>query len=1087
MPRCRKPGNGFLDLFNLVITRFVSIIMKKKQMRPFMLPKKVFLGAALFLLSTGMLQAAADPAFDPARTVAGTGQQQKTIQGVVTDAAGEPIIGANVVVKGTANGTITDIDGRFTLQVPSGALIQVSYIGYLNSEVKVGAQSSYTIRLKENTQALDEVVVVGYGTQKKVNLSGAIASVNVSELTESRPITNISSALSGAAAGVNVVATNNRPSNNGDAAITVRGEGTLNNSSPLVIVDGVESNINNVNPQDVETITVLKDAASAAIYGSRASNGVILITTKTGKEGKMKLEYNGYVSFETLDQPYEVISNYADYMTYLNEGLRNSGKPEQFSQNVIDLWRSNESNPNSLLYPNSDIFDVYKTGVSQRHTVSATGGSDKVTFYASFNYLNNPGILENTGYQRYDLRTNVEAKLKSWLKVGVNLSGYTAKTTAASDNIDDTYTYGLTGGNPGIAYKDAQGRLGVNPNNEDDPQNATNNPYVRLRNVSGDIKFNNLKARLNAVLTPVKGLTIQGSYAYEYYDKFKDSKPVFVELWNFLTETLYSDGKGRTSIYNYNEKRFRHFMDGTIGYEHTFFNDRLNANLMIGGSQEQFRRQYFNATRYDLLDPSLNVIGGAIGESSSGGNTTEWAMRSFFGRLNLAWDNKYLFEANLRADGSSRFLQNNRWGYFPSFSAAWRISEEAFMKNIAWLDNLKVRLSYGSLGNNSLGSDKDLDGNYSAQSLYSQTNYVLARAVEMGLSQTAIANAALTWETTYVTNGGLDFTVLNNRLSGTIDGFYKKTKDILISLPAPMVHGNASIPKQNAAEVSNRGVEITMNWNDRAGKDFRYNAGFNFTYIKNKVDKFRGDVKSISGATMLLEGMPMNVAYVRRVDRLVQTDADLALVQQMLDNAPLDENGKKRTVFPYGVPEKGDFLYKDLNGDGVVDDDDREAIGSGSTPKFTYGINLGFSWKGIDFSTLLQGVAGVKDIYNSNLYRSTVRVGYQLNKEVIEGRWYEGRTTAAAYPRLLEYSITKNEQYSDFWLASKAYLKIRNIQLGYTLPAGWTQAVSIEKVRIYGSLENFFTFTKWKGYDPEIKGVTYPTMRQAVIGLNVAF
>ena len=865
----------------------------------------------------------------------------------------------------------------------------------------------------------------------------------------------------------------------------------MNNSSPLVIIDGVEGNLNSVSPQDVETVSVLKDAASSAIYGSRAANGVILITTKSGKAGRMKIDYTGYVSFQSLNKPYDVVTDYASYMEYMNEGMRNSNKPEPFSQNVINLWREKSKDPNGLnehgipnylAYPNSDIFDVYETGVSHQHSLSATGGSEKVTYYTSFNYLNNPGILENCGYERFSLRANIDSQVKDWLKIGVNLSGYTANTTPVSENINDIYTYGLTGGNPGIAYLDDQNRLGINANNEDDPQNATNNPYNRLRNVSGNIGINTLKTRMYAILTPLKGLTIQGSYTYDYYDKQKDSKPNFVPMYNFQTNTLYTDGVGQTSIYNYNEKTYRNFMDAIARYERNYLNNRLSTNIMIGASQEQYKRSYFSATRKDLLDPSLGVIGGAIGESSSTGNVTEWAMRSFFGRINLGWDDKYLLEANLRADGSSRFQKDNRWGYFPSFSAAWRISEENFMKDFTWLDNLKIRGSYGSLGNNTLGSNRDNDGNYLSQSLYAQTNYVLGRAVAMGLSQTAIANANLSWETTYITNLGVDYNMFSNRLSGSLEFFNKKTDGILIDLPAPMVHGNATIPKQNAAQVTNKGVEFSVNWSDRVGKDFDYNVGFNFTYIKNNVDKFKGDEPSYDGARMLKEGLPIWSLYVREIDRIIQTDADLALVETMLNNPEVE--GK--VVFPYGVPQKGDILYKDLNGDGLVNDDDRTVIGNGKNPTFTYGVNLGFNWKGIDFSTLIQGVAGIKDVYLSNLYKSGVRQGYQMNQEVIDGRWYEGRTDAS-YPRLLDYSDTRNEQYSDFWVASKAYLKIRNITLGYTLPSQWTKVAYMDRVRVYGSLENFFTFSKWKGYDPEVSGVTYPTMRQAVIGINVTF
>lgn len=1066
-----------------------------KDFTHFHVSKALFLGTTMFL--TSVSEMSANPSVELLRptgastAVTSPQQAKQTIKGVVQDAFG-PIAGANVIEKGTTNGTITDMDGNFTLDVAPNSILVITFIGYKEQQVPVNNQKTFNIKLTEDSQALDEVVVVGYGTQKKVNMSGSVTSVNVSEMAESRPLTNISTALAGTAPGVQITSSNNLPSNNGDADIKVRGQGTLNNSSPLVIIDGVEGTLNSVSPQDVETVSVLKDAASSAIYGSRAANGVILITTKQGKSGKMKLDYTGYVSFQTLDQPYEVVSDYANYMEYLNEGMANSNKPKPFSDNVINLWREKSKDPNGLneygmpnylAYPNNSIFDVYETGVSHQHNISASGGSEKITYYTSFNYLNNPGILENCGFERFSLRANVDSQVKDWLKIGVNLSGYTSNTTPVSDNIDDIYTYGLTGGNPGIAYLDDQNRLGINANAEDDPQNATNNPYNRLRNVSGNIQVNTLKTRLYAVLTPLKGLTIQGSYTYDYYDKFKENKPNFVPMYNFQTNTLYTDGVGQTSIANYNEKTFRNFMDATVRYERNFFDNRLSTNLMVGGSQEQYKRQFFSGTRKDLIDPSLNVIGGAIGESSTTGNVTEWAMRSFFGRLNLGWDDKYLLEVNLRADGSSRFLADNRWGYFPSFSAAWRISEEGFMENTKnWLDNLKVRASYGSLGNNTLGDNRDNDGNYTSQSLYAQTNYVLGRAVAMGLSQTAIANAALTWETTYITNVGLDYNVLGNRLSGSVEFFNKRTEGILIDLPAPKVHGNATIPKQNSAQITNRGLEFSTNWSDKAGKDFSYNVGFNFTYIKNNVDKFKGDDYTIKDARILQEGLPIWSLYVREADRIIQTDEDLAIVQAMLDNPAVE--GK--VVFPYGTPQKGDILYKDLNGDGLVNDDDRTVIGNGQNPTFTYGVNLGFNWKGIDFSALIQGQAGIKDVYLSALYKTTVRQGYQLNADVIDGRWYEGRTDAS-YPRLLDYSDTRNEQYSDFWVTDKSYLKIRNITLGYTLPTAWSKVAYMDRVRFYGSLENFFTFTKWKGYDPEVNGIKYPTMRQVVVGVNVTF
>lgn len=1015
--------------------------------------------------------------------------QQSKIQltGNVKDSFNEPLIGVSITIKGTTQGTITDVDGNYSLTVTKGDVLIYSYVGYVSQEIEVASQSNINVRLLEDTQAIEEVVVVGYGTQKKVNLSGSVSSVNIGEMAESRPITNLSSALYGAAPGVYVNSGDNRPSNAGEASINVRGQGTLNNSSPLVIVDGVESNMAAVNPQDIATISILKDAASSAIYGSRAANGVILVTTKNGSTGAMKIDYNGYISIESIRRPYEVLSNYADHMRAVNQAFINSGKPKQFSDEVIDLWRSNENNPESWLYPNTNAFDMYKTGISQQHNLSASGGSEKVAFYASFNYLNNPGVLENTGYKRYSMRINLDAKLKEWIKIGANINGYTDRSPIQSDYMEDIYSYALTGGTPGNPHQDPYGRLGINPNSEDDPQNGTSNPYLRLRNKSGDINSYNLKARLYGVLTPVKGLTIQGSYSYDYYNKTKTEKPEFVELWNLQTGELVTDGKVRTYIYNYDEKRFRQFMDVTAGYEDSFFEKRLGFSVLAGASQEQFHREYHDIKRYDLLDPSLGVIDGAIGDAETKGNVTEWAMQSYFGRINLSWDERYLLEANLRADGSSRFLKNNRWGYFPSFSAAWRLSEESFMEKYDWLDNLKLRFSYGSLGNNSLGSNKDQDGNYSSLSTFAQTNYILNRAVRMGLSQTEIANAMLTWETTNITNVGVDFTLFRNRLGGTFEWFNKYTKDILIDLPAPMVHGNAKIPRQNAAEVSNKGIEFSLTWNDKIGSDFSYNVGVNLTHIKNRVEKFRGNVPAIDDNRMLLEGMAKDVLYLLQVDRLVQTDKDLALVQSMLDNAPLDESGNKLTVFPYGIPQKGDFLYKDVNKDGLVNDDDRITMGQGSAPTLTYGFSLGATWKSLDFSILLQGVANYKDIYQSNLFNSSVRMGRQLNKEVVEGSWYEGRTTPASYPRLLESTDKRNQMASDFWVANKDYLKIRNIQLGYTFPQAWTRTAYMDRVRVYGSLENFFTFTSWKGYDPEVNGVTYPTMKEVVFGINVSF
>lgn len=1053
-------------------------------------------GASLAFFASGMVVAANESSSPHADAIESI-LQQKTINGKVLDATGEPIIGANVLVKGTTNGTITDIDGNFTLNVPTECVLQISYIGFNTQEIKVTSTTNdITVNLKEDSKTLEEVVVVGYGTQKKVNLSGSLSTINVSELTESRPITNVSHALAGLAAGVNVQMSSNQPGND-NASIKVRGQGTLNDSSPLVIIDGAEAGINTVNPQDIESMTVLKDAASSAIYGSRAANGVILITTKQGKSGKVKLDYNGYVSFTSPSIPgsMDPVSNYADYMEYINEGYRNSKMNEKFSSGVIQEWRDNEGK-DPLRYPNSNFMDdTFKNSVSHNHVISMSGGSEKVKFYSSFGYENNPGVMDNTGFEKYSGRLNVTADVRSWLTLGAYINGYVsnmdpaAKYTDKDTAVDDVFTY-ASATTPGMVFRAPDGRYGAMNNPEDDAQSAVNNPLVRLNRIAGNIAKHNMRTRFVGTIKPFEGFSITGSYSYEFVDEERKRKPVILEQWNFRDDVITRTTEGKSSIMNYDGKTQRYFNDVVARYENRFVNDQLGLNAMIGASQEKYYSHNFQASKYDLIDYSLWVINGATGDASASGSSSEWAMRSFFGRVNLDWNNKYLLELNLRADQSSRFLSNKRTGYFPSGSFAWRIDQEEFMKDAMdkGLSNLKLRVSYGSLGNNSVG-------NYDALATYAikDSNYALNNLLVQGLIQTRLANPNLTWESTYMTNVGLDFGFFNNRFTGTVDYFHKRTKDILINLPAPLVHGSADIPKQNSAIVTNQGVEFTLGWQDKVG-DFSYGINGNFTYVKNIVDKFKGKGKggmSISGANVIWEGHSINSQYLLRVDRIIQTDEDLALVQQIIDNAKqiYGNDITDNEIFSSGKPEKGDFLYKDTNGDGLINLDDREIVSDGPNPKFQFGLNMNASYKGFDFSILFQGQAGAKTYWQHDLANTaSVRYGYQMNKEVVEGRWYEGRTTPAKYPRLLEYSNTKNKQMSDFYLQDLSFLKIRNIQLGYTLPKSIVEKTSLERIRVYGSMENFFTFTSFRGFDPELGGTLgYPAMKNVVVGINVSF
>lgn len=1008
-----------------------------------------------------------------------TVHSQLTIRGTVTDHLNEALPGVSVAIKNSQGGTITDIDGNYNISVSSGSTLVFSFIGYKSKEVIVSKSEVLNITLIENTQLLDEVVVVGYGTQKKVNMTGAVSSVDMSKLVDSRPITSLSSGLAGVAAGVFVSQGNGgRPGADG-STIRVRGQGTLNNSDPLVVIDGVPGGMNDINPQDVESISVLKDAASSAIYGSRAANGVILITTRKGKAGEAKVSYNAYTTQQKIAHKVDLVTNYADYMELFNEGRTNSNMPAQFSQQKIDEWRI-AGNSDPMKYPNTDWQDeAFQTGWLQNHTLSISGGGDKFRYFISGNYMNNPGIMENSGYDRYSARVNLDADVKKWLTVGVNAYGYRGKQELgliATEGTGSLFYSLLQATTPGMYYRSPDGRYGGVNNPEDDPQSGNNNILRSLNNKKGDRTLNKMVSRFYVQLKPFNGLTVEGSFTYDFYNRFLYEQPVFSDIWNFYSNTIQTIGTGKTKVTNRDEKNVRNHIDGVVRYETNI--DKLNLQATLGASQEAYRHNWFSASKENLVAPEMTELDAATANAIAEGNYSNWAMHSYFGRINLNWDEKYLFEANLRMDQSSRFAKGkNRRGFFPSFSLGWRMSEEGFLKEHELINQLKLRASYGSLGNNSVGD-------YDYQMFYSGHNYIFNNMVNIGMAQRALSNAGLSWETTYVTNIGVDFNISN--LNGSVDYFLKNTKNILIDLPAPLVHGNATIPKTNAGEVRNKGVEFNLTWNDKVGQ-VNYFVGGNLTYVKNKVVKFKGEESAINGTNMIIEGQPINIQYVLSVDRIIQTEADLALVQSMVDANPSAFSQYKR-------PELGDFLYKDVSGpdgvpDGRITDDDRIMVGNGTNPTVTYGFNFGADWNGFDFSCLLQGAAGLKVHWgglDGASFWPQVRRGNQINKTIADGRWYPGRTNAI-YPRLLDYSDGRNRVASDFWIQDKSYLRVKNIQLGYTIPKNLSQKILIDNLRFYISVDNALTFTNYKGLDPEVEGTKYPTLRLTTFGVNLTF
>lgn len=1036
------------------------------------------------MLIAGVQNASSGTTNEMTDTITAT-QQTVVIAGTVVDEAGEPVIGANISIgKNPEIIAVSDTNGFFSLKKIHGdETIKVAFLGYEPETVRLTkGKQTYRIVMKTDASQLDEVVVVGYATQKKADLTGAVSSISSRALSD-RPLTNATNALAGLASGLTVTNSGGNTPGYESQSILVRGQGTLNNSAPLVVIDGMTGiALSDINPQDIESISVLKDAASSAIYGSRAANGVILVTTRQGAERAPRITYSGNVSFETVAKRLNLVTDYADFMEIQNAGLIANGQAPRFSQGKIDEWR-NDAGRNPTVYPNTDWQDhIYRNpSVVQNHNLSVTGGSKRVRYNLTFGYINNPGMIYYTDYERYQLRSNLDVNIKPWLSVGANIFGYIDKNNPSSENAaaggDVIFGSGAFNTVPGMTlYDRATGLYGGIQNPEE--ENVSNfNPYRRqwFYKPEYPTKTKRSVVKLNARLTPLKGLTIQGSFAYNYWERNIEHHLTDRDLYRFTLDgpVLIREGTVRTYIRRYNYKNTYRSSEITAKYD--FDISRLRTSVFAGMSQEYNKYDTDYYIKYDLVDPSLGAINAGMTNGSITGNYNEWAMRSYFGRINLNWDDRYLIEANLRADGSSKFAPGKRWGYFPSVSAAWRISQEKFMAaSSSWLNQLKLRASYGSLGNNATTSY------YMYQSLFATANYILNGNIAGGLAQTVLANPELTWEKTYMTNIGLDFAMFNSRFSGTIDIYNKNTKGILISLPAPLEHGTSTVPNQNAGEVNNKGFEFDLRWNDRIGK-VSYNVGVNMGFVNNKVTRFQGDVSSINGVYKTQEGKPINQLYVITVDRIVRDQSDLDYVQSLVDRNP-------DYFATYQRPELGDFLYRDANGDGKLDTNDRVEIGHGNVPRITYGANLGASWNNFDFSVLFQGVADYKVYYNNQAFRFVTVMGQSLIKDITDNSWTPENPYNSKYPLLRNNANGKNNIASDAFVHNAAYFRCKNIQLGYTIPRDVTRKFFVENLKVYASIDNLFTITDFPGLDPEVgANVGYPSVRQYSIGLNISF
>ena len=1104
-----------------------------KDFNRFYLSKRMFLGATMLLTSVGL--ASANPGIEipvSDALVASPQQAKKKVTGTVEDALG-PIAGANVVEKGTTNGTITDMDGKFNLEVSPNAVLVITFIGYTEQQVSVGSQTSFTIKLKEDSQALDEVVVVGYGTQKKVNLTGSVSSVNFEEQALSRPVTNVSNALAGISAGVQVMQNSGQPGSDG-STIRIRGVGTLNNQDPLVLIDGVEGSMDLVNPQDIETISVLKDAASSSIYGSRAANGVILITTKKGKAGKLSVSYTGRLSYAQPTNLIDQVTNYADYMEWVNESFENIGQPNHFAQSTIDLWREKSLDPNGLnengvpnyiAYPNTNWQDyLFGHGLINDHNVSVNGGTEKLRILMSAGYLDNPGLVENTGIKKYTLRANIEADITKWLTVGTRT--FASQEDKQAGNFDNANNY-LRQTTPGL-YPELNGAYGYP---EAPEESATANSIgAFLNSQSGHKQKTNFNTTLYSRITPLKGLSWDFNLNYKRYWEDNATWTNPYEKIKFSDGTVMSPATAPVDMttYFYNRADYSYTIQNILRYN-TVINEDHDLGVMAGYEEYYYKQDTRNATKKGLIDATVHTPSSATEMVSIGGGTIDKARRSFFGRVNYAYKSRYLFEANLRYDGNSRYHTDYRWGTFPSASAAWRISEEAFMENTKnWLDNLKLRVSYGSVGNDG-GSDV---GNYEYQSTYSISRYPLGGNLTAGLASTSIANSMLSWETSTMTNVGVDLNTLNNRFSFTMDVFRSKTTGILFTPSIYLTAGNKSAPRQNIAEMVKKGVELSLGWQDRIG-EVSYSVSGNFSYTPNKVTKYKGEFKagyneagewvsnigdvasSTSSTSPVIQGKIKSEYYLKNpysgsgkgyavdginggpVDGMIRTETDMEWLKAMIDEGYTFMPNKKVSKDKIWY---GDYVYADANGDGIYGgSDDREFQNISKDPKYNFGLQLSAAWRGFDFSMNWAGAAGFKLYWGSSTgYNSpTTRVGVALGTDIANNHYFydpdntsDSRTNITAkYGRLVNgESGFQNTETSSLYLFNGNYLKLKNLTIGYTLPAAISKKAYMDNLRLYVSIENVFNITKYPGQDPEL-GATpeYTSLRQFAFGVNVSF
>lgn len=995
-------------------------------------------------------------------------EQQKSISGKVTDTSGVPLPGVTVVIKGTTEGTITNTDGKYTLpNVSEKAILVFSFVGMQAQEIPVAGKKSIDVTMMETTIGIEEVVAIGYGTMKKSDLTGAVATVN-GEKISAKQTTQLSSALQGSLPGVTVTRSGSEPGN--DATIRVRGITTLSDSNPLVIVDGVPGNINDVNPADVQDISVLKDAASASIYGARAAAGVILITTKRAKSGQLNMEYNCNFGMEKAAAFPEVVGA-KRYLELMNELLWNDagntpgGQYALFSQDQVENWLEwNKTNPNR--YPVTDWVDLLINDFApkQDHQVSFTYGNEKIQSRASIKYENIGALYDHKNYQRISSRVNNHIEFNNYLSANFDFAFNTSLTKSPIvDPVDDAWRTA-----PIYAALWADGRIAEGK--------SGSNPYARLQYGGFDESRNNrFSGKISIDLKPIKGMTISAVVApimnFGAGKTFKKQVP-FYDADDPTIFRSYIAGQEMTSLEESRPKSKSLTKQFLANYSKTI-NGLHELNLMGGYEDYSAYSESLGASRTNYILSSFPYLNqGPEDYQYNSGSASETAYRSYFGRAIYQYNKKYMLQANIRYDGSSRFHPDYRWASFPSLSAGWVISEESFMKKNPVLSFLKLRGSWGTLGNERIG-------NYPYQATIEFTNALfyqgntLVSAMTAAQRQYAIPD--ISWETTETWDVGVDANFFNNRLMFIGDYYVKNTRDMLLALEIPDYMG-VDNPDQNTGKMNTKGWDINLSWKDKIDK-LNYSVSFNLSDYKSEMGNLGGIV--FDGDQIIMEGSEFHEWYGYKSGGLFQTAEDVA-------NSPKLSNAVK----------PGDIKYLDISGpDGVPDgkispDYDRVLLG-GSLPRFIFGSNINLEYKGFDLSIMLQGVGKQTSRLSPDMIQPFISSWTNAQK-ILDGNYWSVYNTAeqnlkAKYPRLSTQAATNNYAMSDYWLFNGQYLRLKLLTVGYTLPRSFVESIKLKGVRVYASATDLFSFDHYpKGWDPESSTTSYIS-KSFNLGLTVKF